>query len=184
MKPMMGLGLLSFTVLALGSGEAEAQTRGQRVSQAASSASLTADEQQWILYMREEEKVARDVYLTLDALWGGQTDIFRNIAESEQRHMDAVKGLITRYGLVDPVQDDTAVGVFSTPEFQQLYLELVASGSTGIVEAFSVGVDIEEKDLVDLGAALEVVERTDIRTVFENLLDGSLNHLDAFLSQF
>ena len=42
--------------------------------------------------MREEEKLARDVYLTLYDIWG--TPAFNNIASSEQTHMDAVLMLI------------------------------------------------------------------------------------------
>ena len=87
---------------------------------------LTEAEEHYILYMREEEKLARDVYLTLYETWGAE--IFANISDSEQRHMDAVKSLITRYGLVDPVVDDT-LGAFTNPDFELLYDQLVEDGS-------------------------------------------------------
>ena len=54
-------------------------------------ASLSDEEVYWLMYMREEEKLARDVYATLYEKWG--TRIFNNIRVSEQRHMDAVKAL-------------------------------------------------------------------------------------------
>ena len=52
-----------------------------------------------ILYMREEEKLARDVYLTLSQQW--ELPIFQNIAGSEATHMEAVSHLLDRYGLTD-----------------------------------------------------------------------------------
>ena len=96
------------------------QQRAFRLSQAA--IELTDAEKQNILLMREEEKLARDVYLVLYELW--DAEIFANISESEQQHMDAVKRLITRYGLEDPVVDDT-VGQFTNSEFLTLFDELV-----------------------------------------------------------
>jgi len=138
---------------------------------------LTEAEEQHILYMREEEKLARDVYLTLYELWGAE--IFANISESEQRHMDATKSLITRYGLVDPVVDD-AVGMFTNQDFEILYDELVGDGSVSLEEALKVGVRIEELDIADLNLALQETSQRSVRRVFLNLLKGSYNHLDAF----
>ncbi len=138
---------------------------------------LTEAEEQRILYMREEEKLARDVYLTLYELWGAE--IFANISESEQRHMDAIKRLITRYGLVDPVVDD-AIGMFTNPNFVGLYDELVADGSVSLEEALKVGVRIEELDIADLELALQETSMRAVQRVFQNLLNGSYNHLDAF----
>jgi len=138
---------------------------------------LTEAEEQHILFMREEEKLARDVYLTMYELWGAE--IFANISESEQRHMDAVKNLITRYGLVDPVVDD-AVGMFTNPDFAGLYDELVLAGEASMEEALQVGVRIEELDIADLELALQETSTRTVQRVFQNLLNGSYNHLRAF----
>ncbi len=138
---------------------------------------LTDAEELNIVHMRQEEKLARDVYLTLDEVWGA--DIFANISESEQQHMDAIENLITRYGLTDPIVDGT-VGVFANPDFQALYDELVAAGSVSLEETLKVGVLIEEQDIDDLEKALEETAQRSIQRVFENLLEGSTNHLDAF----
>jgi len=138
---------------------------------------LTEAEEQHILYMREEEKLARDVYLTLYELWGAE--IFANISESEQRHMDAIKNLITRYGLVDPVVDGT-VGIFTNQDFEILYDELVADGSVSLEEALKVGVRIEELDIADLELALQEASMRTVKRIFQNLLNGSYNHLSAF----
>ena len=71
--------------------------------------------------MREEEKLAHDVYVTLYAQW--DLPIFQNISRSEQTHTDAVKTLIDRYGLTDPAS--SKVGVFTNPDLQALYNDLV-----------------------------------------------------------
>jgi len=54
--------------------------------------------------MREEEKLARDVYNTFYAQWGAR--VFNNIATSESRHMASIKTLPDRCGLTDPVGVD------------------------------------------------------------------------------
>ena len=64
---------------------------------------LTDEEIGYITYIREEEKLARDVYITLYELYPAAT-IFETISESEQRHMDAIQSLIAKYELTDPVE--------------------------------------------------------------------------------
>lgn len=138
---------------------------------------LAEAEESNILLMREEEKLARDVYLTLYEVWGAE--IFANIGESEQRHMDAVETLVTRYGLQDTVADDT-VGVFTTEAFTALYDQFALDGSVSLDEALNVGVEIESLDIADLEEALQETSTRSVRRVFENLLAGSQNHLSAF----
>ena len=138
---------------------------------------LTELEELNILYMREEEKLARDVYLVMYDLWGA--NIFANISESEQRHMDAIQRLITRYGLTDPVADDV-IGTFTDPDLQELYDDLIEAGEVSLEEALKVGVAIEELDIADLERALTETDKRNIERVFQNLLNGSNNHLDAF----
>lgn len=112
---------------------------------------LNDQEKESLIFMREEEKLARDVYDFLYENWS--TKIFDNISNSEQSHMDAVLLLINRYDLEDPVANDQA-GKFLNGELQQLYDDLTAAGSTNITEALSVGAAIEEIDIMDLETAL------------------------------
>jgi hypothetical protein len=150
---------------------------------------LTEAEIQYIKFIRQEEKLARDVYLTLNDEY--QTPIFLNISESEQRHMDAMKSLIDKYELEDPIKDDT-IGVFPDPEssneinFNELYNDLVENGMQTYCDALQVGIDIEELDIEDIEIALneEDVTAQDVIRVLNNLLSGSYNHLGAFTSQF
>lgn len=141
---------------------------------------LTEAQTASLLHLREEEKVARDVYLTFSARWG--TPIFANIARSEQRHMDAVGRLLTRYGLTDPVVDDT-VGAFTEPALATLYAKLTASGEEAVGEALRVGALIEDMDLFDLGEALAEAPPADVARVYANLSRGSRNHLRAFVGR-
>jgi hypothetical protein len=141
---------------------------------------LTEAQTASLLHLREEEKVARDVYLTFSARWG--TPIFANIARSEQRHMDAVGRLLTRYGLTDPVVDDT-VGAFTEPALATLYAKLADSGEEAVGEALRVGALIEDMDLFDLGEALAQAPPADVARVYANLSRGSRNHLRAFVGR-
>ena len=130
-----------------------------------------------LLFMREEEKVARDLYNALYEQW--DVRVFANIARSEQKHMDAVKTLLDAYGIQDPVGVD-APGVFENDELQALYDELLAQGSGSVEQALAVGVLVEETDIADLQAALQNTDNPSISKVYENLLMGSENHLKAF----
>jgi hypothetical protein len=140
---------------------------------------LSEVEAEGLLYMREEEKLARDVYLALYERWGQQ--VFRNIAASEETHMEAVKTLLDRYGLADPAEGK-ANGEFTNGELQALYDQLVEQGSGSLVEALQVGAAIEEIDLLDLDAYVAQTDNADIQGVYDNLTRGSRNHLRAFVS--
>ena len=140
---------------------------------------LTQQETLDLLYLREEEKLARDVYLVLSDMW--KIRIFTNIAKSEQNHMDAVEVLLDRYGLADPAMGE---GQFTPGSgLQGLYDNLIAQGSISLTEALVVGVIIEKMDITDLKEFLARTNKFDLQTVYNNLLDGSENHLAAFTSQ-
>jgi hypothetical protein len=140
---------------------------------------LNADEAAALLFMREEEKLARDVYTKLYEVWGVTT--FQNIAASEQMHMDEIALLLTRYNLTDPAQ---APGVFTDAKLQDLYTTLVAQGSQSVAEALKVGGAIEEIDILDLQTRLAETDNADIQQVYNNLLSGSYNHLKAFAGAY
>lgn len=144
-----------------------------------SASGLSQAEIDSLLFMREEEKLAHDVYLALYEAWG--LPLFENIAGSEQKHTEAVKGLLDKYGLPDPA-DTSPAGVFVNPDLQQLYDDLTEAGKASLAEALKVGAAIEEIDILDLQEALIETGASDIQRVYENLLKGSENHLRAFTS--
>ena len=137
---------------------------------------LSPQEIKDLLYMREEEKLARDVYLTLYRRW--RLPVFRNIARSEQRHMDIMEVLIRKYGLKDPAKNQ--IGVFSNSHLQSLYNKLVAQGEKSLIDALKVGALIEELDITDLKRAMAETDNQDIKIAYANLMKGSRNHLRAF----
>jgi hypothetical protein len=106
-------------------------------------AALSADLRQ----LREEEKLARDTYRTLADVHS--KEIFPNIADSEQSHMDAVGRLLTSYSVPDPVSND-ARGAFQSAEFVTLYADLVAQGKSSPESAYVVGATVEELDIRDI----------------------------------
>lgn len=141
------------------------------------SATLTQAEEDTLLWMREEEKVARDVYLALYEVWG--QSIFDNIASSEQNHMDTILNKIDQYALVDPALP--VIGEFSNQALQTLYNQLVAEGSESYVAALTVGATIEDMDINDLLAAIAETDDLGLQNTYQNLLEGSKNHLRAFV---
>jgi hypothetical protein len=181
------LGLLILTALSLQSctqtAEAYAALKTNNIEtvnsaiSATNATELTDDEIASLVYMREEEKLAHDVYLTLYDLYG--LPIFKNIARSEQTHTDAVKRLLDAFDIPDPA-DTSPIGVFEDVKLQSLYDELIQTGSQSLGDALKVGAAIEEIDILDLEENLDFVENESIRSVFNNLLQGSENHLRAF----
>jgi Uncharacterized protein conserved in archaea len=150
------------------------------IANPATLSTLNTQEREALQFMREEEKLARDVYLTLYSLW--RLPVFSNIAASEQRHTDAVQGLLQTYGIPDPVTNDR-VGVFTNPELSSLYADLIARGRKSAHDALQVGALIEETDIADLQNALSKTSQGDISRVYNNLMQASHRHLRAFTGQ-
>ncbi len=138
--------------------------------------SLSEEMKDDLVFMYQEEKVARDVYRKLGDIWGER--VFLNIQNAEQRHMDSIRGLLEKYNIPVPVIDDTE-GQFENGELQGLYDMLVAQGENSLIDALNVGVLVEETDIADLQARMGGVP-DDVQAVYESLLNGSYNHLRAF----
>ncbi|PHN06129.1 hypothetical protein CRP01_13135 [Flavilitoribacter nigricans DSM 23189 = NBRC 102662] len=140
---------------------------------------LSVDEEAGLLFMREEEKLAHDLYTAMYQSWNNQ--VFDNIAASEQTHTEAVLLLLEKYDLTDPVGDN-AVGVFVNTDLQAIYDDLLAQGNLSEIEALKVGAVVEEIDILDLADQLSnTVDNQDIELVYTNLQTGSRNHLRAFV---
>jgi hypothetical protein len=135
----------------------------------------TDEEVEMLKFMREEEKVARDVYSALSYYQG---NVFKNIAASEQKHFDAIGEKLVLYGIPDPASDQ--VGVFNNPALQAMYDELYAEGMGSYEQALRVGVTIEEEDIVDLEVAIAGTTSKPLILTYKHLLSGSESHLAAF----
>jgi len=178
LKKIKLVAVVGLLLIMISGGSALAGKNGQgNVSgqQALSQAEIEA-----LIFLREEEKLARDVYLYLYDVWGQW--IFENIAASEQQHMDAVKKLLDKYNLDDPAEGQPE-GEFTDSDLQDLYVSLTETGTESKLQALSVGATIEDMDIFDLQNFLELTDKADITRVFENLTKGSRNHLRAFVGQ-
>ncbi len=141
---------------------------------------LNQQEKDDILYMREEEKLARDVYDSLYIKWGGNP--FGNIRQSEQTHMDRMKTLVTTYRLTDPVlNNNDKGGVFLNILLQKYYNELIGTGSQSLTAALRAGAKIEELDIADLEERIKQTKQPDIISTYNFLNMASENHLRAFV---
>jgi hypothetical protein len=139
-------------------------------------APLTDPEIATLKWMREEEKLARDIYVAFSAKYS--QNIFKNIAASEQKHFDAIGEKLVLYGIADPAMD--APGFFSVKELQDMYDALLAKGWISYADALEVGVAIEEEDIVDLEAALAGTTSQPLTKTYQQLLNGSESHLRSF----
>lgn len=139
---------------------------------------LSGAEADALMYMREEEKLARDVYTALYQKWN--VPVFANISDAEQRHMDAVLCLLNKYGLADPAAGNPA-GTFTNKSLQALYNKLYAEGAQSVLKAYLVGASIEDLDIADLLDRMKTADNADITAVFGELMKGSRNHLRAFV---
>jgi hypothetical protein len=139
---------------------------------------LSVDETDALNLMREEELLAKDVYVALYAKY--HIPIFNNISKSENQHTGAIKALLDKYELPDIAENHTA-GVFVNQDLQSLYNALIAQGMVSINGALTVGATIEDMDIQDLINIVEnKVDNADIEFVFNELHRGSRNHLRSF----
>ena len=165
---MLGLSVITTSLIA---------SESTNTTTVSSTKSVDEAEIKDLQFMREEEKLARDVYIFAYSQWG--TTVFDNISESEQEHTDEILALLEKYNLEDPAL--VAEGEFSDEHLQELYNDLIAAVQGSEIDALYVGTAIEEIDMIDILEAIERTNNRDIRTVYENLLDGSKSHLRAYV---
>ena len=167
---------------------------------------LDAGETAHLIFMREEEKLARDVYLTLASLYPDASTFSTIGTGSEQTHTDTVRDMLAKYGIPDPNPGANnlpdSIGVFTGVDygwyFTEKYLALVDRGRTSLLEALYVGAFIEELDMLDIVGCPKVIVETSsiigegqcgltytdekaLQTMYTHLVDGSKDHLRAYV---
>ena len=140
---------------------------------------LSDKEKSGLLFLYEEEKLARDFYNSLYEKWG--QNIFKNISASEQTHMDAVRYLLERYDI--PIPEPSEKSSFKNSELEKLYSDLLKEGLKSYEDALKNALLVEEKDIKDLMDEIELSNNKDIRITYQNLMKGSRNHLRSFSRQ-
>ncbi len=129
--------------------------------------------------LREEEKLARDVYAFSFDTYG--LKIFNNISKSEQQHMDAILVLLNKYGIEDPVLPNR--GEFKNQTLQGLYNDLTAKSDISLLEALKVGATIEDLDIKDIEDFESRTDKADILNTYDKLKCGSRNHMRNYYAQ-
>lgn len=180
------IGLLTFTSLkgcALGgssdsdSNEIRSAFQGLGDEQ---SDQLRPIEAEKLRFMRQEEKLARDVYLSLYATW--KEAAFKENANAEQQHMDLIKKLLNRYGVADPIIDDS-IGVFEDKNFDMLFRSMTEAGNKSMVDALKVSAAVEEIDIDELQESVAESKNEDLRQVYVDLLQDSKEHFRTVVRQ-
>lgn len=177
MKKLRYSGILFITLLFLAAGFTSCGQSKENVLPE-NTLMLTDIEITSLQFMHEEEKLARDVYTYFNQKYN--LTIFNNISSSEQKHMDAVRTIMEKYGVANIAS--TEIGVFTNPDLQTLYNNLIAQGDVSLVSALTVGATIEDVDIRDLTAAVAATDKADIANVYAMLTCGSRNHMRAFTS--
>lgn len=193
---VISLALLAITSIASARG-------GQPNASSMEGSALTEGDKAHLIFMREEEKLARDVYLTLGSIYPN-SPVFGKIDDSEQKHTMAVKNMIERYGLEDPSTNDN-VGVFTGADygwyFTEKYEQLVTRAKVSEFDALYVGAFIEELDMMDITQCPTVIidtnnevndftqcgslytDNPNLQRLYSSLLAGSGNHLNAYVKK-
>ena len=144
---------------------------------AAAPTSLTTTQKTQLKHLIEEEKLARDVYTFLSAKV--TTRKFSNIARSEQTHMNYMATILTKYKQSNPTAGKAA-GVFLSKDVQDLYNTLTVEGVAGQLQAFGVGVKIENVDIASIKTLLTKSMPVDVKAALDLMLAASYNHLEAY----
>ncbi|WP_369047662.1 DUF2202 domain-containing protein [Tenacibaculum sp. UWU-22] len=137
---------------------------------------ISQDEKSQMLFMLEEEKLAFDVYNYLNEKWS--LTVFQNISQSEQSHINSMKALLDSYSIAYSISEEQ--GFFKNLELKNLYNELISKGQKSELDALQVGKLIEEKDIKDLELAIKSTNNENSINTYNNLLQASYNHLNAF----
>jgi hypothetical protein len=140
---------------------------------------LTQNETNDLKYLREEEKLARDVYTYAYNKY--QATVFSDISQSEQKHMDAVLKMLNKYSVPDPAL--AQAGVFVNQDLQLVYNNLILQADISLVEALKAGATIEDLDINDIDDFTVNTSKQDLLKVYSNLNCGSKNHIRSFTSQ-
>ena len=140
---------------------------------------LTQEEISDLSFLREEEKLARDVYIYAYNKY--QINLFNSISNSEQSHMNSVLNLMIIYGVPDSASAE--IGVFNNPELQEIYYSLIDLVDISTVEALTVGAIIEDLDINDIDHFINNTTKQDLLAIYDNLTCGSKNHIRAYTDQ-
>jgi hypothetical protein len=141
---------------------------------------LSEQEKMDLIYLREEEKLAHDVYVYSFKKY--KQLIFSNISSSEEQHMNSVLILLNKYDIPDPIQNHVE-GIFKNITLQQMYNQFTSKADSSLIKALEVGATIEDLDINDIKHFYTNTSNADLIAVYNKLSCGSRNHLRSFIGQ-
>ena len=141
---------------------------------------LTDQEKSDLIFLRQEEKLAHDVYVYAYDKYG--ITIFNNISNSEQTHINNMTDLLAKYNIPDPASG-MPEGEFADVQLQTLYDQLTEKVNISVKDALEAGATIEDLDISDIQVFYDRTTKSDILKVYDLLTCGSRNHLRGFTGQ-
>ncbi len=153
---------------------------------------LTEDMKYALSYMWHEEKLAKDIYLSLNEI-NYNKQMYNIATKSETVHENLVEDLAVRYDLnLTNVADykeyyakedlaNLAQGEFAITKIQDLYNALYDFGKVSPQQTLQVGCMVEVTDINDLNEFIaKSSEASDLLAVFDFLKEGSYKHYWSF----
>jgi len=140
---------------------------------------ISNETKQSIAYMYDEERLAKEVYLSIYQKQPVR-QLSKIASKAETRHIDAVKNLAQRYGIPTPTQK---VGKYQHKQIESLYNKLYTKGIRSQKDALEVGCIVEVTDIDDLDKFITQAQKDnaqDIVQIYDFLRNGSYNHYWAF----
>jgi hypothetical protein len=137
-------------------------------------AGFDADALDALRYIREEVKLARDLYKALAGIW--QLDVFKKAVNSKQSLMDAVSYLLKQHGIDEP---EEAACKYANADLRELYSYLIDQGKVSRNNAIDVTILIEQTVIADLNDVILQTNEKDVQKVLTLLMKGSEKHLHA-----
>lgn len=144
----------------------------------ATAGALTPQERQSLIYVREAEKMARDLYLGMYQAWG--LSVFKSTSAEEQDHVDAMLELFGIYALSDPLAARDVPGTYLNQNITSMHSSLFSQGIRSKKDGLKACALQEEINILDLDLAMKSTQKPDIARVYLELQRDSMNHLRSF----
>lgn len=140
---------------------------------------LTADETEFLYAIREDEKIAHDVYAAFSALYPAAKTISK-IMTAESSHISAAEAVLDYYEIEYPPLSDT--GIFEDADRQALYNDLITKGTT-LIKAYGTMALMEEETVYAYKSIQNQLTNSNLSLLLSQLIKASSNHLRATVRQ-
>ncbi|UPT78558.1 DUF2202 domain-containing protein [Sulfurovum sp. XGS-02] len=139
---------------------------------------LTEEQKDMLFFIYQEEKVARDVYITLGKMYKNE-NTFRSMQITEQRHLECAKELCDIYGVDTSSMDESVIGAFESPLLKMLYDAYIEKGKSSLRDALEMAEFIGASDTEMIEHA-SIGMPNDVVSVYEKLKKGNMNRPDTY----